>query len=375
MQSRAPDHDRPRPAGRRPCACRGAAPLRHAAGAGRPPDADRPRAGDALYRHAARADPRRLHVRPGAYRPGAARRQRRRAADPGGGDRDRPGGAPRRGDRPARRAVRPAVDRCRRRAGDAAGGGLPVKPIGQFLARLVGAGGGHCGPARASLWSVAAPAARNWRLRLARRYRERVRIVLVCDAAGAAGGRSVLCASRRPRPRWSMPGWNWPAAFGPAPGPTAGWRCPTAAFWRSQPRSGRPAWWDRRSSPPRASPATRPAACGWMRRCAASATASSSPPATARRSRAIARPKAGVWAVRAGAPLAANLRRAARGQTLRRWRPQSDALAILGLGDGRALAWRNGDRGLRRRGVALEGLDRSALDAHVPGADGANAGR
>ena len=54
------------------------------------------------------------------------------------------------------------------------------------------------------------------------------------------------------------------------------------------------------------------------------------------------RPKAGVWAVRAGAPLAANLRRAARGRALRRWRPQSDALAILGLGDGRALAWRNG---------------------------------
>ena len=54
------------------------------------------------------------------------------------------------------------------------------------------------------------------------------------------------------------------------------------------------------------------------------------------------RPNAGVWAVRAGRPLAANLRRSARGRTLRRWRPQSQALAILGLGDGRALAWRNG---------------------------------
>jgi len=54
------------------------------------------------------------------------------------------------------------------------------------------------------------------------------------------------------------------------------------------------------------------------------------------------RPKAGVWAVRAGAPLAANLRRAARGDALRRWRPQREALAILGLGDGRAVAWRNG---------------------------------
>ena len=54
------------------------------------------------------------------------------------------------------------------------------------------------------------------------------------------------------------------------------------------------------------------------------------------------RPKAGVWAVRAGAPLAENLRRAATGRPLERWRPQRDALAILGLGHGRAVAWRNG---------------------------------
>jgi selenide,water dikinase len=54
------------------------------------------------------------------------------------------------------------------------------------------------------------------------------------------------------------------------------------------------------------------------------------------------RPKAGVWAVRAGAPLAENLRRAARGQRLRRWHPQRDALVILGLGGDRAVAWRNG---------------------------------
>ncbi len=54
------------------------------------------------------------------------------------------------------------------------------------------------------------------------------------------------------------------------------------------------------------------------------------------------RPKAGVWAVRAGAPLAENLRRAATARPLERWRPQRDALAILGLGHGRAVAWRNG---------------------------------
>ncbi len=54
------------------------------------------------------------------------------------------------------------------------------------------------------------------------------------------------------------------------------------------------------------------------------------------------RPKAGVWAVRAGAPLAENLRRSAKGQALTRWRPQRDALVILGLGHGQAVAWRNG---------------------------------
>jgi selenide,water dikinase len=54
------------------------------------------------------------------------------------------------------------------------------------------------------------------------------------------------------------------------------------------------------------------------------------------------RPKAGVWAVRAGPPLADNLRRVARGLRPRRWRPQGAALAIVGLGHGRAVAWRNG---------------------------------
>ncbi len=54
------------------------------------------------------------------------------------------------------------------------------------------------------------------------------------------------------------------------------------------------------------------------------------------------RPKAGVWAVRAGVPLVANLRRAARGRLLKAWRPQREALVIMGLGEGRALAWRNG---------------------------------
>ncbi|MGH7043323.1 MAG: selenide, water dikinase SelD, partial [Acetobacteraceae bacterium] len=54
------------------------------------------------------------------------------------------------------------------------------------------------------------------------------------------------------------------------------------------------------------------------------------------------RPKAGVWAVRAGRVLAGNLRRAAKGRPLRSWRPQKQALTMLGLGGGEAVAWRNG---------------------------------
>jgi selenide,water dikinase len=54
------------------------------------------------------------------------------------------------------------------------------------------------------------------------------------------------------------------------------------------------------------------------------------------------RPKAGVWAVRAGPRLAGNLRRVARGLRPRAWRAQATGLAIVGLGHGRAVAWRNG---------------------------------
>lgn len=54
------------------------------------------------------------------------------------------------------------------------------------------------------------------------------------------------------------------------------------------------------------------------------------------------RPKAGVWAVRAGPILAENLRRAAQDRPLLPWRPQTQALVILGLGNGTAVAWRNG---------------------------------
>ena len=52
------------------------------------------------------------------------------------------------------------------------------------------------------------------------------------------------------------------------------------------------------------------------------------------------RPKSGVYAVRQGGTLALNLRAAALGGRLRAFRPQRRAMAIIGLGDGQALASR-----------------------------------
>ena len=61
-----------------------------------------------------------------------------------------------------------------------------------------------------------------------------------------------------------------------------------------------------------------------------------------------ARPKSGVYAVRAGPILACNVRRYLHGRRLKRWSPQSKALAILGTADGKAIAIRGPHAGSSR---------------------------
>ncbi len=220
------------------------------------------------------------------------------------------------------------------------GAGVAVKPIGRFLARLSAleaelqhgariavVGGGVGGTELA--------------LALARRYRERARIVLVCDTAeplatAPSYARSVARASLVD------------AGIELACGVRAGaWVDGRLALSDGSFLEVATALWATGVVGPALIAASGLAcdAVGCVRVDATLRSVSHRFVFAAGDCAAIEgnpRPKSGVWAVRAGPILADNLRRAARGRALRRWRPQAQALVILGLGGGRALAWRNG---------------------------------
>ncbi len=91
---------------------------------------------------------------------------------------------------------------------------------------------------------------------------------------------------------------------------------------------------------------------------------------------AAPRPASGVWAVRAGRPLASNLEAACRGQPLRPWQPQRQALQLIGSHQDAAWArwgsWRLGPSPLLWQ--LKQRIDRAFMDgfqrpASMPGAE------
>ncbi|HTI79655.1 MAG TPA: selenide, water dikinase SelD [Acetobacteraceae bacterium] len=220
------------------------------------------------------------------------------------------------------------------------GAGLPVKPIGQFLSRLAALEAELSPGARIAVVGGGAGGT-ELALALAHRYRERARIILICETPEPLGSAPSYA---RATVRTALVEANVEL--------TCGVRAVGLGDGRLTLSDGSflevaTALWATGVVGPSILAASG-LACdetGCVRVSTSLRSVSHDFVFAAGDCAAIeghSRPKAGVWAVRAGPPLAANLRRAAKGESLRRWRSQKDALAILGLGNGSALAWRNG---------------------------------
>ena len=218
-----------------------------------------------------------------------------------------------------------------------AGAGLPVRPIGGFLARLTALEAGLPDDACLAVVGGGAGGA-ELALALARRLAGRARIMLVSGTAtvpaeAPAGARRMI---RRALVAAGITVVTGVRADGFADGAlelSDGRRLPVrAALWANGVVA--PGWL--------AASGLACDAAGCVRVDAMLRSVSHAAVFAAGDCAALAdaRPKAGVWAVRAGPPLAAALRQAAMGRQPVAWRPQRRALAILGLGNGRAVAWR-----------------------------------
>ena len=74
-----------------------------------------------------------------------------------------------------------------------------------------------------------------------------------------------------------------------------------------------------------------------------------------------------MFAVRAGAPLAENLRRHVRGEPLKPWHPQRRHLALISMGERYAVASRGPFKAQGAWVWRWKDWIRPALDAEVPG--------
>ncbi len=217
---------------------------------------------------------------------------------------------------------------------------IAVKPVGRFLGRLAALEAGMGRGVRIALVGGGAAGA-ELALALAHRFRGRCQLVLVCDTPEPIG---EAPAHARRAVRAALVSAGVELVSGVQAGALTDGRLPLsdgsfleadAALWAAGMRG------------PEFLAASGLAcdAAGFLRVNAGLRTVSHDfvfAAGDCAVGEARPTPKPEVWATRAGAPLAANLRRAAHGGSARPWHPRRDALVTLDLGDRRAVAWCNG---------------------------------